>query len=117
MLPARSAVLGDTLPFYLVLETDENGAPWTSFEGCALKFTLKANPADPDASALVRLSSAAEILAGTTAYWELQTEQLRAAGPGRYYYDLQLARPAAARVITIERGLLYLTPDITQQTA
>lgn len=116
MLRKRILPRGDTLPFYLVMETDEAGLPWASFADYRISFTVKSSSSDSDDDALITLTSdiGGGISAGTTAIWQISAAQLQ---PGSaYYYDVQLERLSTGAVITLETGLIVVSPDVTQST-
>lgn len=115
-MASRRCFLGDTLPFALVMETDESGLPWVAFTDYRLWFTVKRRASDPDALALVRLNSApgGGISTGSSAYWTLDTELLRATGARTYFHDIQLERLSTGWVRTLEAGPLTIVQDITQ---
>ncbi len=112
----RNIVRGDTLPFRLVLQTDEAGQPWQNFADYRLTFTLKTDPALPDTAAIVQLHSGpgGGINAGGTAIWRIETAALT---PGAtYHYDIQLQRLSTGTVITLEVGTITVLPDVTHST-
>lgn len=109
----RNIARGDTLPFRLVLQSDEAGQPWQSFADYRLTFTLKTDPALPDSSAIVQLHSGVGggIAAGVTAIWRIETEGLI---PGStYHYDVQLQRLSTGVIVTLEVGTITVLPDVT----
>lgn len=108
---------GDTLPFKLVMSTNEAGEEWIGWADYRLRFTIKNSKSDADSAALVRKTTdvgGGINASGFEAYWE-QVTDTGIPAPGAYYYDIQIERTEEPlRVETLQEGYLNLIADVTR---
>lgn len=106
---------GDTRTIKVTI-TDDAGDP-VNIGGHSLWMTLKSDPADLDAAAVLQVSAVMPANAESTAgigYLTLSSTATDGLTPGRYYYDVQWVQPGTPPVVkTVSAGKLKVLTDIT----
>lgn len=113
-------VCGDTLQFGWTFTDKETGDP-IDLTGTTAWMTVKTDPEDPDALALLQLSQLLDHPEAETGEFTLvgQASESALIPPGRHHYDLQIVWPASPEdmVQTYVLGRIKFIRDITQHTA
>lgn len=107
---------GDTRTLKVSI-TDEASGEAIDISGHSLWFTLKNDPADLDAAAVLQVSAVMPNDANSAAgigFLTMSSTDTDGLTPGRYYYDLQWVQPGSPPVVkTIEAGKVRVLADIT----
>ena len=115
MLPTHRITQGDDADFKVPLLLDGVSAP---IDGWTLETVVKSSSEDADAAAVIHCTAAnGRVVAQWADAWlvSMPAAVLKAATPGRYYFEHQGKSPAG-KIQTLEKGIFWIDAEFTKST-